>query len=163
MSCKIVRQTSCDIDMVDTLRRVTEPERYDLSLRIEPAMIVLRRKEKLRVTARLTNNGTRPLTLVLPGDGSRMARRTPIVEWLFTPSGKLSGFEGCGNINELQSGDVFTLDPVNAFNHPQYNNPNTTIGNVNYGKVTSAHDPRTIFYGWPIVLNDNHANELSEC
>src|SRR5262249_26833670 len=110
MSCKIVRQTSCDIDMVDTLRRLTEPERYDLSLRIQPAMIVLRRKEKLRVTARLTNNGTRPLTLVLPGDGSRMARRTPIVEWLFTPGGKLSGFEGCGNINELQSGDVFTLD-----------------------------------------------------
>jgi hypothetical protein len=38
----------------------------------------------------------------------------------------------------------FRSEFFNAFNHPQYNNPNTTIGNVNYGKVTSAHDPRTI-------------------
>jgi hypothetical protein len=38
----------------------------------------------------------------------------------------------------------FRSEFFNAFNHPQYNNPNTAIGNVNYGKIIAAHDPRTI-------------------
>jgi hypothetical protein len=30
----------------------------------------------------------------------------------------------------------------NAFNHPNYNAPNTTIGNVNYGRITGAQSSR---------------------
>jgi hypothetical protein len=29
-----------------------------------------------------------------------------------------------------------------AFNHPNYKNPNTTLGNVNFGKITSDNSPR---------------------
>jgi len=32
----------------------------------------------------------------------------------------------------------------NAMNHPNFKNPNTTLGNVNYGKITSDNGPRTI-------------------
>ncbi len=32
----------------------------------------------------------------------------------------------------------------NAMNHPNFKNPNTTIGNVNYGKITSDNGPRNI-------------------
>ena len=31
---------------------------------------------------------------------------------------------------------------VHAFNHPNYTAPNTTIGNVNYGKITGAQSSR---------------------
>jgi hypothetical protein len=91
--------------------RPSKDEARGLSLRLEPATLVRRPNQKLTLTAYLTNHGPRPLTLVLPGDGSRMGRRNPVVEWLFTPGGKLSGFEGCGNINELKAGEVFTLQP----------------------------------------------------
>jgi hypothetical protein len=32
----------------------------------------------------------------------------------------------------------------NTFNHPNFKNPNTTIGNVNYGKITSDNGPRVM-------------------
>jgi len=38
----------------------------------------------------------------------------------------------------------FRAEAFNAFNHTNPNNPNTTLGNSNYGKVTSAADPRII-------------------
>lgn len=91
--------------------RPREPDSHGLTLRIEPPAIVLRPNQKLRMSARLTNNGPCAATLVLPGDGSRMGRRSPVVEWLFTPGRKLPGFEGCGNINALRQGEVFTLQP----------------------------------------------------
>jgi hypothetical protein len=40
-----------------------------------------------------------------------MGRRTPILEWFFTPGNQLTGFEGCGNINAIARGEVFTLQP----------------------------------------------------
>ena len=46
----------------------------------------------------------------------------------------------------------FRTEFFNALNHPQYNNPNTAIGNVNYGKVTSARDPRTIEFALRIFF-----------
>jgi hypothetical protein len=36
----------------------------------------------------------------------------------------------------------FRAEAFNVFNHTNPNNPNTTLGNSNYGKVTSAADPR---------------------
>lgn len=32
----------------------------------------------------------------------------------------------------------------NTFNHPNFKNPNTTIGNVNYGKITGDNGPRVM-------------------
>jgi hypothetical protein len=36
----------------------------------------------------------------------------------------------------------FRAEAFNTFNHTNPNNPNTTLGNANYGKVTGAYDPR---------------------
>jgi hypothetical protein len=36
----------------------------------------------------------------------------------------------------------FRAEAFNAFNHTNPNNPNTSLSNANYGKVTSALDPR---------------------
>jgi hypothetical protein len=38
----------------------------------------------------------------------------------------------------------FRAEAFNAFNHTNPGNPNTTLGNSNYGKVTSALDPRIL-------------------
>lgn len=38
----------------------------------------------------------------------------------------------------------FRAEAFNAFNHTNPNNPNTTLGNKDYGKVTSAFDPRIL-------------------
>jgi hypothetical protein len=32
----------------------------------------------------------------------------------------------------------------NSFNHPNFKNPNTTPGNINYGRITSANGPRNM-------------------
>jgi hypothetical protein len=90
---------------------VGQEQRCGLSLWVEPTKLVFGESASPRVYARLTNNGARTLTLVRPGDGSRTGRRTPKLTWHFTPGGVLTGFEGCGNINELRRGEVFTLNP----------------------------------------------------
>jgi hypothetical protein len=36
----------------------------------------------------------------------------------------------------------FRLEAFNLFNHTRLNNPNTTINNNNFGKITSSQDPR---------------------
>lgn len=38
----------------------------------------------------------------------------------------------------------FRAEAFNTFNHTNPGNPNTTLGNANYGKVTSASDPRIL-------------------
>jgi hypothetical protein len=83
----------------------------NLSLYIQPTSITVRKGQRLRVEAFLQNRGSRPVTLILPGDGSRMGRRTPVIEWLFTPGGKIRGFEGCGVLNAFRADEVFTLQP----------------------------------------------------
>jgi hypothetical protein len=65
--------------------------------------------ERSHVIARLVNKGPRPLTLVMPGDGSDVGRRTPIIRWSCEPS----AFRGqglCAYINPLRAGEVFTLN-----------------------------------------------------
>jgi hypothetical protein len=38
----------------------------------------------------------------------------------------------------------FRAEAFNTFNHTNPGNPNTTVANGNYGKVTSALDPRIL-------------------
>jgi hypothetical protein len=88
-----------------------------LLLLLEPPVLVCRpsrrglMEEALPLVARLKNVGTSAVTLVSPGDGSRMGRRPPTISWVFDPGGSLQGFEGCGNITSLNKGDVFSLEP----------------------------------------------------
>lgn len=93
------------------LDRLGKREEPNLSLSIKPTSITVRKGQELSVKASLQNRGSRPVTLILPGDGSRMGRRTPVIEWLFTPGGKIRGFEGCGVLNAFRADEVFTLQP----------------------------------------------------
>jgi hypothetical protein len=36
----------------------------------------------------------------------------------------------------------FRAEAFNTLNHTNPQNPNATLGNANYGKVTAAYDPR---------------------
>ena len=46
----------------------------------------------------------------------------------------------------------FRAEFFNAFNHPQFGNPTTAIGNRNYGIITSARDQRTIEFALRIFF-----------
>jgi hypothetical protein len=59
----------------------------------------------------LVNTGDRPVTLVMPGDGSGNGRRTPLLRWSASPDLEKPQVLYCGNINRLRPGEVFTLAP----------------------------------------------------
>jgi hypothetical protein len=106
-----------------------------LSLELLPHVAMFRHEDEPEITAWLRNDGDRPLTLVMPGDGSLEGWRTPVIRWVFTPddagatphldcmateltAGPELGAEvpvplprGCGNINGIRRDEVFTLAP----------------------------------------------------
>ena len=62
----------------------------------------------------LKNGGDRPVTLVVPGDGSFDGRRTPVLTWIATADGKAVVVEDdadCGMMNRIEADEVFTLAP----------------------------------------------------
>jgi hypothetical protein len=70
--------------------------------------------------ARLTNLAKHPITIVLPGDGSESAMRTPIIAWSVLPvtsdlphpeEPPLPGLSRCGNMNSLAAGEIVSLEP----------------------------------------------------
>jgi hypothetical protein len=44
------------------------------------------------------------------------------------------------------------VESYNTFNHPQMNGVNTTLGSKDFGKVTSAYDPRVFQLGGKIIF-----------
>jgi hypothetical protein len=131
-----------------------------LSLRVEPTTVVLRPKQTPKITARLINNGARSLTIVLPGDGSRMGRRTPVIEWIFTPGGRVIGVEGCGNINELKRGEVFTLQPGETRDLGTWVAPLALPPQPRFhGVMVYTNDPALSFHG--VLLHPHDEGELA--
>jgi hypothetical protein len=63
----------------------------------------------------LINDGESPVSLIEPGDGSAYGWRTPLVQWLSGRSDRELGppvlLPRCGNMNQLQAKEVFTLQP----------------------------------------------------
>jgi hypothetical protein len=59
----------------------------------------------------LVNSGDRTVTLVMPGDGSGVAWRTPVLRWSISPEPQATRMARCGNVNRLRPDEVFTLAP----------------------------------------------------
>jgi hypothetical protein len=55
----------------------------------------------------IVNRGNQEVLLVRPGDGSQSGWRTPIIEWSTSAPWQMR----CGNINGLESDEVFSLKP----------------------------------------------------
>lgn len=77
-------------------------------------------KEQPQVSVSITNKGEKPVTLVLPGDGSESGWRTPIVNWSVIEASSKAKHPTkavpqrvlrCGNINPLKADEVFVLAP----------------------------------------------------
>jgi hypothetical protein len=74
-----------------------------------------------QVTATISNQGKMPVTLVVPGDGSESAWRTPVIGWSAINVANEAArhpktpplYQGgrCGNINRLKREEVFVLAP----------------------------------------------------
>ncbi|MCA9588309.1 MAG: hypothetical protein KC657_23465 [Myxococcales bacterium] len=63
----------------------------------------------------LTNAGKAPVSLVVPGDGSEVGWRTPVISWsVTTPKGAPVAERGggrCGMMNRIEASEIFTLAP----------------------------------------------------
>ncbi len=67
-----------------------------------------------RFALTLKNAGSKPLRLVVPGDGSDVGWRTPVVTWTATMNGApATPLEGgrCGMMNRIEANEIFTLAP----------------------------------------------------
>jgi hypothetical protein len=137
------------------LSRNTEAGACGLSLRVEPTTLVLRPNETPSVTAHLTNDGERPLSLVFPGDGSYTGLRTPIIEWTFVHGGTIRGSGFCGNINALRRGEVFILGPGETRELPAGLRflALPTTGSFR-AAMTYSNDPALPFRGVPLGPHD---------
>jgi hypothetical protein len=103
-------------------------------------------------TATLTNAGSRPVTLVMPGDGSLEGDRTPIVEWHFVPRTSVTpGF--CGNINTLKLGEVFVLNPGESRELGNWALPSVMEGPYR-ARMTYINEPSTPWRGVPLGEHD---------
>ena len=108
--------TGCGSNQASPPVAIPTPE---CELQIEaPAQIKQNSHDQLKV--RINNVGAVPVTLVLPGDGSDISWRTPVITWALTrldlpapvaffPRG--AGIRRCGNINRLDLREVFTIKP----------------------------------------------------
>ena len=46
----------------------------------------------------------------------------------------------------------FRFEGFNIFNHPNFGNPVNTVTNVNFGKLTSAQDPRVLQFALKLIF-----------
>lgn len=99
----------------------------NLSLELFATKTSLRIGEEADIFARITNVGTESVRLVMPGDGSEQGMRTPVISWSVLrfssteshPSQPVPDKLGCGNLNELEFDELFTLAPGESKELPQ--------------------------------------------
>jgi hypothetical protein len=83
------------------------PPRPVLAIELTCSLPVLNPGQERAFVAHLVNKGGKPITVVLPGDGSECGRRTPMVRW--NPVMKTDG--RCKLMNPLTPADVIELAP----------------------------------------------------
>ena len=90
-----------------------EPPKINIELTTTTPVVKMDQIPQFSVS--LVNNDKRSVTLVQPGDGSRMGWRTPVISWsVINADGSLmdpASWGRCGNINALNKDEVFTIAP----------------------------------------------------
>jgi len=95
---------------------------FGLRLHISAESLTVEKGKSPEIKATITNMGTKPVTLVQPGDGSMCEWRTPVIAWSVLraeekrdrpklPQQLPAAVARCGNINALRDKEVFTLKP----------------------------------------------------
>jgi hypothetical protein len=114
------------------------------------------------ILATITNDGKSAVTLVTPGDGSFMGRRTPRLSWLVADADGnpvvRGPLVGCGNINALRAGEVFELHPGESADLVRWlGGPYLETG-VYRVRLRYENDPSLVWGGIP--LGDHDAAEM---
>jgi hypothetical protein len=117
-ACSLTGGLFCCADLPQD-RQEAVPATLDLRIAAKEASMTL--GQQPQITATISNKGSAPVTLVLPGDGSESGWRTPLVGFSSIKVGKdkpkhptdvpLCRGGRCGNVNALKSNEVFTLAP----------------------------------------------------
>ena len=130
-----------------------DPKELSLLLEVESAVITADETPKFK--ARLTNNGDEPVTVVLPGDGSLLGWRTPIVRW--NPSRESE--RDCGNINALKPHEVIELAAGASVELPWIGWPNLGDSGKHHVRLELEHIPELQWSGIP--LGEHHAATMT--
>jgi hypothetical protein len=94
-----------------------KPHPENLILQIEAKQPTFAVGERPAISITVKNQSKKPMTLVLPGDGSESGWRTPVIAWSVLQQEAAKHpkmprlYEGgrCGNINALKRNEVFVL------------------------------------------------------
>lgn len=134
-----------------------------LTLKLLPETAVFRRECEPNISAYLKNDGKRTLRLVMPGDGSIYGWRTPVIKWTSTPwDGSTDPIgRGCGNINGISSGEVFTLEPGESRHLNRWILPTFFPGSATFrAAITYSNEPKLVWRGHPSPPHDQAELEL---
>lgn len=93
-----------------------------LNITCETSNLIINKSEHLKIKANLINDGDKTVKIVMPGDGSQTAMRTPIIKWsvikmqenqnqIMESNFSLRKDARCGNINGLKESDLIELKP----------------------------------------------------
>jgi hypothetical protein len=128
-----------------------------------PKIAVFRHDDEPDITACLTNDGKRTLRLVMPGDGSLEGWRTPVIEWTFSPGNMdtVLKWRGCGNVNGIRAGEVFTLAPGESRDLGERILPRVFPGAAEFSAaITYWNDPTVLWRGVPLPAHDQAELDL---
>ena len=105
------------------------PPEPKLRIELKTDTPVVKAGESPRFSAELINDGEQPVAVVLPGDGSESAWRTPVVKW--DPPPPVPGMR-CGMFSRLKATDVALLEPgsrttLEWIDHPALRSGKNTV------------------------------------
>jgi len=160
----------CSADPLQN-RQETAPATLDLHIAAKDASLTL--GQQPQITATITNKGSVPVMLVLPGDGSKWGWRTPLVGFSSMKSDKdkpkhpaaVPLYRGgrCGNINALKNNEVFTLAPGKSKDLPDWIGCPAFTEPGTYSVVFYyANDPARKWVGVPLGKHDTDAMKQVE-
>jgi hypothetical protein len=128
-------------------------------------------QQRPAISITVKNQSKKPLTLVLPGDGSESGWRTPVIGWSVLQAKQEAAkhpktprlYEGgrCGNVNALKRNEVFVLGAGESKNLGEWSGFPTMVEPGTYRVVFYyANDPTLKWRGLPLGQHDPEAMKL---